>query len=281
MVERDLAARTWELYRNLLDRLIMPTFGEMAVEDIRVRHVKAWYAQLCPNRPTQRAHAYGLLRTILTEAVREELLQVNPANIRRASSVKRARTVRLLTDDELTAAVAALDDPVTRLMIRTMAECALRFGEAAELRREDVLNPAVGDVRIHVQRSVATVRGENQVKAPKSAAGVRVVPVHRSISDELLAHALTLAPGALLFPGRDGQHFSHSVLHKLWKAAQAKAGVEPVRLHDLRHRGGMAIVRAGASQKATMRFMGHSSSAAHAVYLHANDDELRRLVDSR
>src|SRR4051794_40443556 len=39
MVERDLAARTRELYRRLLDRLIMPTFGEMAVEDIRVRHV--------------------------------------------------------------------------------------------------------------------------------------------------------------------------------------------------------------------------------------------------
>ena len=44
--------------------------------------------------PTQRAHAYSLLRTILNTAVADDLIPANPCRVRGAGSAKRARQIK-------------------------------------------------------------------------------------------------------------------------------------------------------------------------------------------
>src|SRR5208283_5991191 len=69
-------------------------------------------------------------------------------------------------------------------------------------------------------------------------------------------------------------------LKKPWAAVKRAAGLEGVRLHDLRH--SFASVGAGASMGLPIigKLLGHSQAATTARYAHLDADPLRRAVDT-
>jgi hypothetical protein len=68
LADRTLKPRTRAHYASLLDKLILPTFGPFALKAITPDVVRRWHAELGTRTPTLRAHAYGLLRSILASA---------------------------------------------------------------------------------------------------------------------------------------------------------------------------------------------------------------------
>ncbi|GAA3738034.1 hypothetical protein GCM10022402_17450 [Salinactinospora qingdaonensis] len=56
--------------------------------------------------------------------------------------------------------------------------------------------------------------------------------------------------------------------------------LEDVHLHDLRHTGNTYAAEAGASLRELMNRLGHSSTRAAMVYLHARDARARELADA-
>lgn len=109
---------------------------------------------------------------------------------------------------------------------------------------------------LKVERAVSQLNnGEQQTKAPKSAAGVRTVALPTGILPELRYHLQTFAePGhdGRLFIGPKGATPRRGNFHRLWK--KALEGVEvstTLHLHDLRHTSGtmteMSRVASGAS----------------------------------
>ena len=109
---RPRAAATTRLqYRVLLDTYVYPTLGDMRLDRISVDDVNKWYDQLAPGRERVRAHAYSLLRTILTSAASERphpLVPYNPAHIRGAGNTKRAHQVQPASLEELQTIVEEL-----------------------------------------------------------------------------------------------------------------------------------------------------------------------------
>ena len=89
LVDRTLKPRTRSLYRGLLDSHILPELGGLPLRSITPAVVRSWYAEMGTAHPTRRAHAYGLLRTILGSAVADGKLAANPCHIRGAGSSKR------------------------------------------------------------------------------------------------------------------------------------------------------------------------------------------------
>lgn len=86
---RTLAARTRDLYASLLRRRILPTFDEVPITAATPVMIREWYAS--QDKLTARAHAYALLKSILTTAVADGLLQANPCAVRGGSSVRREK----------------------------------------------------------------------------------------------------------------------------------------------------------------------------------------------
>ena len=93
----ELKPRTQALYRRLLDRFVLPAFGEVSLRDITPQVVRAWHSGLDASRPTQRAHTHSLLRSILSTAVTDEILASNPCRVRGAGSAKRVRSIEPAT----------------------------------------------------------------------------------------------------------------------------------------------------------------------------------------
>ena len=171
--DRDLKPRTRELYRNLLDDVILPDLGGERLDRITPALVREWYARLDPERATRRAHAYGLLRTVLGSAVTDDILTANPCKVPGGSHAPKQHTTKIASLDELDTIVKAMPERY-RAMVLLAAWCGLRFGELTELRRSD-LDMAEGVV--HVRRGVVRAGGEVIVGTPKSSAGIRTVSI--------------------------------------------------------------------------------------------------------
>jgi integrase len=275
---RDLKPRTREHYRSLLDDLILPELGKLKLSRVTPTRVRTWHATLNPNTPTLRAHAYGLLRTILATAIADDLLDANPCRIRGAGQSKRKVQIQPATLPELEQIVAAVPERY-RLMVLLASWCALRFGELTELRRSDVDTKGG---RLRIRRGVTHVDGEYVVGTPKSDAGARDVAIPPHLLPLVKAHLLEhtqAGKGGLLFPSASGGHMAPSTLYGVFYKAREAAGRPDLHFHDLRHTGAVLAASTGATLAELMARLGHSTPAAAMRYQHASADRDRALAE--
>lgn len=303
---KPLADRTRNQYEDLLARWILPTFAKTPLTAITPEMVDHWYERVAVGRPTYRAHAYGLLRTILNTAVDRGLIKTaNPAKVRGGGSTKANHKVRPASIAELSIIVAAMPDR-RRLMVQLAAWCGLRFGELAELRRKDIdlarniIKIRRGVVRVKVtdpDDPEALPRIESRVKGPKTDAGVRDVPIPPHLIDDmkqhLKEHTLSGRDG-LLFPGAGEHHLTSSTFYGReallnkdksikrkghgWYEARRLAGRSDLHFHDLRHTGLTNAAVAGATIAELMALAGHSTPGAAMRYQHAAQDRMQDLA---
>ena len=280
LAQRDLKDRTREHYRALLDAQILPArLARLPLKDITADDVRAWYAHLDRSTPTLRAHAYGLLRTIMGTAVTDQKIPANPCVIRGAGSTKRAKPIRIATLDELVKLTDAMPQRY-QAMILLAAWCALRFGELTELRRRDI---DLDDRVIRVCRAVVRTKEGFTVTSPKSEAGTRDVdvPPHLlpALRDHLVEH-VEPGPNALLFPAEHGRHLAPASLYRSFYKARDAAGRPDLRFHDLRHTGAVLAAATGATLAELMARLGHYTPGAALRYQHVAAGRGRQIADA-
>lgn len=280
VTHRSLEDRTREHYEQLLRDHVYPTFGDKAVPEIAPADVRLWHATLgSTTGPTARAHAYDLLRTIMSTAIEDELIAANPCRIRGAGQTKRAKKIRPATLAELETIVKAVPAKY-QLMVLFGAWLALRFGELAELRRSDV------DVKarvVHVRRGVVRTKNGRKVKDPKSEAGKRPVAIPPHLMPLVKAHLrehAAIGQDGLLFPAHHGEQLAPSTLYKVYYPARERAGRLDLRFHDLRHTGAVLAASTGATLAELMARLGHSTPAAALRYQHAAQERDRVIADA-
>lgn len=274
------APRTVEEYRKDLDERILPTFGKRAVKSITPGHVQRWYDGLDATKPTQRAHAYTLLASIMADAVHREVTDASPCRIRGASSAKRATRTDLPTPEQVGELADSMPSEKYAVLTLLAAWCGLRFGELAELRRADVqLRDGQPEV-IKVRRAVSRVKGQRLVGEPKSVAGIRNVVIPPHVRPRLADYLDTVPKSAtaFIFPGsRNGSHMSPGSLHKVFDRRADDLGLDTLRFHDLRHFAGTQAAIVGATTAEVMARLGHSTVAAAMRYqavASGRDDEI-------
>jgi integrase len=280
--QRELKPRTVALYRDLLDRQILPTLGALRVDKLTPAIVRDWHSKLDVDKPRQRAHAYALLRTVCTTAVHDDLLPANPCRIRGAGQAPKRKTVtEPATPDELAVIVAAMPERL-RLMVLLAAWNAMRYGELAALRRSDI-DMRTGVVRI--RRAVTWVGGTAVVGTPKSDAGVRDVAIPPHVLPAVREHLRSMpvaGKDALLFPTANDprKHMPAARVFTPFARARVAAGRPDLRFHDLRHTGAVMATTTGASLAEVMQRLGHSTPAAAMRYQHAAKGRDRLIAEA-
>ena len=281
-----LAPKTLELYDYLLEHLILPGLGEVALSSLTAARVRVWRADLLKAGrpgPSTVAKAYRLLSGMMTTAVIDNVIVRTPC-VEKGAGVERAPEMRVATPDQV-AAIAAAIDPRYRALVFTAAYAGCRWGELAGLRQKhlDLLH---GTLTVSTQ-IVELKDGTYVVREPKTAAGRRVVHLPAALIEELEAHVVQFVR-----PGREGFVFTTSrgeVLrqsnfrNRHWRPAVAAAGIEGLRFHDLRHVAGTLATVSGATIREVQGRLGHASPAAAYRYQHVLDDrdaEIARRLDT-
>ncbi len=284
LADRDLSESTRTLYAITLKNQIVPKLGEVRIDAITPALVREWHAGLRDPRkpgkplgPTQRAHAYSLLRTILNTAVADDVIPANPCRVRGAGQSKRGRTPKPASVAELEAIATAMPSRY-KLMVLLAAWCALRFGELAELRRSDV---DVTNGVVRVRRGVIRTDDGRVVKGPKSDAGKRDVNIPPHLMPAVKSHLrdhVGMGKDALVFPAAAGGHMAPSSLYAVYHPARDKAGRPDLRFHDLRHTGAVLAAATGATLAELMARLGHSTVSAAMRYQHAAADRDKAIA---
>ncbi|MFD8275623.1 tyrosine-type recombinase/integrase [Streptomyces flaveolus] len=277
--ERELGVLTRDLYRYLLDRHILPTFGDDDLDEITAPRVRSWRSErLRTGAKTATAKAYRLLKAIMETAVDDDLIRRNPCRIKGAGAEK--------AQERPTATVAQVDALAEaigmrwRLMVYLGAYGPTRPEELAGLRRRDV---DLDELRITVR--VAEPERTNGRRAPgdtKSDAGTRVIYLPAFLEREVRWHMESFAeegPDGLVFVGERGAAFRRSTFGRYWRKARAVVGLpDHFRFYDLRHTGHTLSTRSGATLKDTMVRAGQSSEKAAMIYQHSEEERQREVA---
>jgi integrase len=249
--------------------------------DIRPGQVRRWRKDLLAADVSEItvAKAYRLLKAIMNTAVDDGLIRRNPCRIKGAGQ-ETSPERPVLTIAQVYALADAIN-PRYRVMVLLAAFASLRWGELAALRRCDI---DLAELTIRVQRQLTeSDHGRAVFGPPKSAAGLRTVPLPSAIIDDLTDHLATIGPAAsaLVFTSSEGTPLRHGNFYRrAWLPAVAKAGPVGVHFHDLRHAGNHYTATAGANMRELMDRMGHSSTRAAMIYLHSTDPRQRALADA-
>lgn len=281
---QPLAARTRDHYQYLLDDYLLPRWDNVPLKEIDAGDVNLWYDLLAPGKPTTKAHAYSLFRSIMITATGAHgplVGRVNPAAVRGGgAATRKSKTVTASSDEVVTILEHMPED--RKLMVLLALWTALRYGEIAELRRSDV------DLKrnvLQVRRAVTRSKSEGvYAKAPKSEAGIRDIPIPAHILPSVTEHLekYCRTKDALLFPAGHGGHLAPSTFYGYeteyrkdgtvkregvgWHAARQAAGRQDLRFHDLRHTGAVLAAQSGATLAELMERLGQSTAAAAMRY---------------
>ena len=116
---------------------------------------------------------------------------------------------------------------------------------------------------------------------PKSHAGKRTVAFPADIVPELADHLERFADpklNGLVFIGAKGGRLRRSNFRKFWYRARGAVDLPELHFHDLRHTGNTMAAAQGASLKELMERMGHSSTRAALIYLHATRERDQKIA---
>lgn len=280
-------------YEKRINGQILPHFGELPVDAVTAQSVQDWFDELDAKHGNGVSRgAYMMLSGMFTYAAGKAkgqpygfkpLVAETPCRVVGATKHKPVRATgaaeKVITDEQLAALADAMPEG-ERLAVLLGGWQALRIGEVLGLQRGDVSGEW-----LRVARQLQS-RGQGlRLDAPKTAAGVRDLPLFPVVFKALEAHLRDhVADGddAPLFPRTPkGDKYLHpNVLRQHFgPAVEATKGVPAgFVFHGLRHTALTRLGQRGATLEELKLFAGHQDSATVQRYQHATKQRLASLV---
>jgi integrase len=246
---------------TLLRRHALPRFGQLPLAAIGQLEVRSWVAQLSAEglAPATVVKAYQLLGKVLAAAVDAGYLAQSPCRNVPLPKIEREE-MRFLTPAEIVDLAEAIHARY-RALVFVGAYGGLRIGELAGLRPSRVDLPAGA---VTVAEILTEVKGKLIAGPPKTRAGRRTVGLPPFVVRELKAHlGAAQRPSSHVFTAPGGGPLRvPSFRSRFWVPATKAAGLQGLRIHDLRHTAVALWIAAGATPKEVAVRAGPPQSAS-------------------
>ena len=273
-----LRPSTWESYRMNIERHIIPHLGDVLLQNLTADAISATYAHLqergradgqggLSRRSVGYVHA--ILHHALRDAVRRNRLPRNVAE--QADPPKGAAGHEKIHVWDQARAKAFLAHVAGDRYVAawTLAlSTGMRRGEILGLRWSDVDLEAG---RVRVTQALTAVHGKVAVSEPKTTRSRRSIALDPQTVAALQAHrqrqleeqvALGIRPEHnLVFTREDGTPVHPDRFSRWFNAHVRAAGLERIRLHDLRHSAATLMLRANVHPRIVSERLGHASIA--------------------
>lgn len=228
---------------------------------------------------TTAAQSYQLLKAIFNQAIKDLLLDRNPAQDQPMGKL-RTRGSQIATIEQLDQ-LAAQVPPRYAAAVLVAAYSGARQGELFALARRH-FDPKTNTLTI--ERAVQKIKGKPAyIGATKTKASNRPIPLPQSIGRLLWQHMEQFTGGSsedLIFTTGGGKIVTSSELCSWWIPARERVGLTKLKWHELRHTGSSLAAATGASLPALMARLGHSSARASLLYQHAAASDGQRIADN-
>ena len=261
-VEVNCSANTGDSFGLIVRNHIVPALGSLAVSAVERRHVVALHDSLSA-MPYQANRTLAVLSAMFRLA--EAWALVAPGNnpCRGVRRYKETPRERFLSRDEYRRLGRALAEAERDGSENPVAVAAIRLLLLTGCRKNEILSLQWDDVD--------RVAGELRLKDAK--AGARRVPLTPAVT-AVLSGIPRNEENSWVFAGRrPGSRYV--AIHQVWMRLRARAGLDDVRLHDLRHSYASRALALGAGLPMIGRLLGHATVSATARYAHLSRDSER------
>ena len=230
--------------RSVLDRQLLPAFGAKPLDRITPEHIGQWFDRFSRTAPGNANHALDLLTQIINFAIARGHLETNPA--RDLKRNPRRMLSRFLSREEVARLHRVLDRQ-TGDSRREQADI-IRLLLLTGCRRSEILRLRWSEV------------DRDRLVLADSKTGPRIVPLN--------------TPARRILERRP-----RSRNLAFWYRARREAGIEDVRLHDLRHSHASHAVLNGVPVPVVSRLLGHSDVRSTLRYAHLGDREIEAAAE--
>lgn len=243
-------------------------FGKRKLIEINRREVQVFHNELVTKEnlaPATADHHVVYMRRLLNLAVQWELLEKNPLSNIPLMKVDN-KVERYLSDDEAKRLVAVLTTDLAfgaSYILLFLLSTGARLNEAMQAKWDQL------DLEKNLWRIPAT-----NSKSKKT----RSVPLNVSAL-WVLEQLWTKGKHPYLFVNEATQK-PFVTITRAWYRLRAKAGIENLRVHDLRHSFASFLVNGGRSLYEVQQILGHSDPKVTMRYAHLSTKALQEAANA-
>ena len=274
-LEEHVAVRckpaTAEQCGRVIRKYILPELGDLPLAAVGRKHVTEMHYKLC-DVPAMANKAVATCSRMFNQAEAWGLAPEGGNPCRFVVKYRERKRERFLTEEEFRRLGRLLSEAAAEGGVSARAAAAIRLLMLTGCRRNEILTLRWEDVDLDA--------GELHLRYAKT--GPRAVPLSPAAA-KILADLPRVAGSPWVFPGKKaGDHLSS--IDARWYRLRARAGLEDIRLHDLRHSFASRALALGESLPMISKLLGHSQVETTARYAHLARDSVKdsaaRIADS-
>ena len=237
---------------------LLPTFGNLRLDRIAPVDVNRWFDRYSATAPGGANHALGLLRHIFNQAILHGHVDSNPT--RGIAMNPERKVTRFLSRAEILRLHEALAYCVAQRPARLAQADVIRLLLFTGCRRAEITNLKWREVT------------ESSLHITDAKSGPRRVIVNDQAQAVLRRQNRSCSP--FVFPSPQDPMRPISVNLAVWRLVKERAGLDGVRLHDLRHTYASYAVMQGIPLPTVARLLGHRHVRMTLRYAHVHDAEV-------
>ena len=256
---------------NIIETHILPFFGNKKIDEITTIDVIMWQNNLLAYRDTNgKAFSRSYLKTIhnqlsalLNYARKHYGLKENVAEIVGNMGTDKEVEIDFWTREEYDIFIEeATAYPEYYYAFQVLYWTGIREGELLALTPADI---NLEQATLTINKTYQIIKGKEYITDPKTRKSNRIVSIPAFLVEELREYM------GMIYDIQDTDRLfmlsKNSLLRKLKNIAK-KAGVKPIRVHDLRHSHISLLIELGFSVVAIGDRVGHESSVITFRYAH-------------
>lgn len=261
---RHCKQSTAKEYRRCCELLIKPKLGKMRIQAVTRRDIAELHSSL-GDRPYQANRVLSIISKMFNLAEVWGLRADGSNPTRHVPKYPEKRRERFLGPEEIERLWKVLDQAVADQTETLHAAAAFKLLLLTGCRLSEIQTLKWSYIRGDVIWLPDTKTGPRRVLlSPSALAVLRDLP-RAPNNDHVIVGA------------NEGQHITD--LHKPWRRIREAAGLEGVRIHDLRHTYASVAAMAGHSLPMIGQLLGHTQAQTTQRYVHLVDQTARRASD--
>ena len=250
-----------------VDRMIrtrlLPTFGALRLDRIGRPHVEHWFDNMSRKTPGAANIALVVLRQIVSAAKVAGHVGNDPVAGVRPNPGK--KMTRFLSAEEIARLHRTLDRLVEERPSRRPQADVIRLLLLTGCRKSEILTLRWSEV------------DEGVLRLAEAKTGPRTVWLSGAAQAVIARQPRTAS--AFVFPSPRNPARPQSRNLGLWYRVRREAGIEDVRLHDLRHTVASQAVARGVPLPTVAKMLGHSQPTMTLRYAHVGDHEIEAAAE--
>ena len=254
---------TRKVTAKIVSARLLPAFGELSLDRITRAGVTRWFDECSRTTPGAANRALNLLARILNHAIVCGHLQSNPA--RGIKWNPGAKLTRFLSGEEVQRLHRALNRHDHARPSRARQADVIRLLLLTGCRKGEILNLRWQDVDGDTLNLVDAKSGPRRVFL---SAPARAILERQPRAGSFWVFPSPVDPSRPLYPDLP-----------LWHSVRKDAGIENVRLHDLRHTFASHAVLQGVPLPVVSRLLGHKRPSMTLRYAHVGDKETEAAAE--